>query len=75
MNLYILVGGVYLIAHFDNSLLKVGIFSLCGLDEDIGELPIRVVNLGVLQKGFRELLLIRGCCLTDALELRIASKS
>ena len=67
MDLDILVVGVCLLAHFVHSLLEVGVFSLSGLDEDVGELPLRVVNLGVLQKGLRELLVIRPCCLTDAL--------
>ena len=45
MDLDILVEGMCLLAYLIHSLLEEGVFSLCGLDEDIGELPLRVVHL------------------------------
>ena len=67
MDMDILVEGVCLIAHFVHSLIEVGVISLTGLNEDIGELSLRVVRLGILKKGLSELLVIRGGCLTDTL--------
>jgi hypothetical protein len=48
MDLDILVEGVCLIAHLVHSLIEVGVVSLSGLNEDIGELSLRVVCLGIL---------------------------
>ena len=58
MDLDILAEGVSLVAHLVHSLIEVGVVSLSGLDENIGELPLHVVHLGILQKGFSELLVI-----------------
>ena len=64
----ILVEGGCLVAHLAHSLIEVGVVvSLSGLDKDVGELPLRVVHLGILQKGLRELCVIRGGCLSDTL--------
>lgn len=67
MDLDILIEGVCLVTHLVHSLIEVGIVSLSGLNENIGELPLCIVRLGILQKGLRELLVIRGGCLSDTL--------